>query len=160
MKKNNLLEPKAFSNYYDGNPRILMTKVGFKSTMTNNKNKEIVCDGIWDTGATSTAISSEIVKQCKLIPIGKATVHTAGGQVSQNVYLVDVTLPNNVTIKSLRVTEIPAINGANALIGMDIMSLGDMALTHKNNKTIFTFKIPASEEIDFTQSIQEETIKE
>lgn len=43
---------------------------------------------------------------------------------------------------------------------MDIMSLGDMALSHKNNKTVFTFKISASEEIDFTKNTQKEKVKE
>lgn len=40
-EKNNLLEPKAFSNYYDGNPRILMTKVGFKLPLLTTKTKKL-----------------------------------------------------------------------------------------------------------------------
>ncbi len=35
-----------------------------------------------------------------------------------------------------------------------------MALSHKNNKTVFTFKISASEEIDFTKNTQKEKVKE
>ena len=150
---------KAFSKRYNGIPSVLNVNISISSTMSKSNKRSLNCVGIWDTGATCSAISSDVVKQCGLVPIGKATVHTAGGQVSQNVYLVDIKLPNNVVVKSVKVTEIPQINGADALIGMDIMSLGDMALTHYNGKTIFTFRIPSVENIDFVKIIAEQNEK-
>lgn len=150
---------KAFSTRYDGIPAVLKIDISINSTIVDSNNKKFKCKGIWDTGATSSAISSEVAKRCGLVPISKAIVHTAGGVVSQNVYLVDIELPNDVVMKSVRVTEIPQINGADALIGMDIMSMGDMALTHHNKKTIFTFRFPSVEDIDFVEMIKIENEK-
>lgn len=44
--------------------------------------------------------------------------------------------------------------GIDMLIGMDIITLGDFALTHKNNGTVFSFQIPSTHEYDFVKQIQ------
>lgn len=41
------------------------------------------------------------------------------------------------------------LNGADMLIGMDIIGLGDFAITHKNMGTVFSFQIPSTHEYDF-----------
>jgi hypothetical protein len=38
------------------------------------------------------------------------------------------------------------------LIGMDIISRGDFALTHKEGKTVFSFRYPSLATIDFFAS--------
>lgn len=144
---------KAFTHTYNGIVPCIRTNVSFSSSFKVASSKKIEAIGLWDTGATSSAISSEIAKKCGLIPISKTEVATAGGIVSQNVYLVDIFLPNKVVIQSVRVTEIPCIQGADALIGMDVMSCGDLAITHDSNKTTFTFRIPSSDKIDFVETI-------
>ena len=40
------------------------------------------------------------------------------------------------------------------LIGMDIISQGDLAVTNKQGKTVFTFQIPASHKIDFKAELE------
>ena len=50
-------------------------------------------------------------------------------------------LPNNVRIKDLPVTE-SDLAVCDALIGMDVITLGDMGLTNLQN-TRFMFRIPA-----------------
>lgn len=40
------------------------------------------------------------------------------------------------------------------LIGMDIINLGDFALTHKNGGTVFSFQIPSTHEYDFVRQIE------
>ncbi len=42
--------------------------------------------------------------------------------------------------------------GMDILIGMDIITLGDFAITNYNNKTVFSFRFPSSEVIDFVKS--------
>ena len=37
------------------------------------------------------------------------------------------------------------------LIGMDVINAGDFAITNKDGKTVFSFRIPSMERIDFTQ---------
>lgn len=38
-------------------------------------------------------------------------------------------------------------------IGMDIISLGDFALSHKEGKTLFSFRIPSLAPIDFEEQL-------
>ncbi len=107
---------------------------------------------IWDTGATNTVISERVVKDCGLKPIGMAKVYQAGGATEDvNDYLVNIRLPNAVEVYNLRVTEGKLRGQANVLVGMDIINKGDFAVTNYNGKTVFSFRIPSTERIDFIQ---------
>jgi len=106
---------------------------------------------IWDTGATHTAITQKVVQDCNLQPTGMTTVHTAGGEANSPTYLVSIWLPNKICIPQLRVTE-ANIRGADVLIGMDIVSQGDLAISTKEGKTNLSFRMPSIECIDFVQN--------
>ena len=66
--------------------------------------------------------------------------------------LVNLLLPNKIGIPSLRVSE-GILKGFDVLIGMDIISLGDFAITHKNDGTVFSFQLPSTHEYDFVKQI-------
>lgn len=104
---------------------------------------------LWDTGATGTAITENVVRECSLLPIGMTEVHTASGIDLCNVYLVNIGLPNRVGYSSIRVTEAKIGQGIDMIIGMDIITTGDFAITNVDGKTIFSFRVPSSEIIDF-----------
>jgi hypothetical protein len=40
------------------------------------------------------------------------------------------------------------------LFGMDIIRLGDFAITHFNDSTKYTFQIPSTHDIDFSREIE------
>ncbi|MGD0780984.1 MAG: retroviral-like aspartic protease family protein [Dehalococcoidales bacterium] len=103
---------------------------------------------IWDTGATKTAISKKIVKQCRLKPTGMCKVKTAGGETDARTYFVSIYLPNKVCISQIRVNEVN-ITGADVLIGMDIITNGDFAITNHRGKTNMSFRMPSMECINF-----------
>lgn len=63
-------------------------------------------------------------------------------------------MPNNVRFVGTRVSE-NSIEGGDVLIGMDIITSGDLAITNHGDKTAFTFRTPSCEEIDFVAEIQE-----
>ena len=104
-------------------------------------------------GATNTAISSKVVERCGLIPTGKAISNTANGQCTVNTYLIDISLPNNVNINRVQATEFTAVEGADLLIGMDIMSLGDLAISNHEGKTYFSFRIPSIAHTDYVKQL-------
>ena len=108
---------------------------------------------IWDTGATNTAISERVVKQCNLVPIAKATSNTANGQRIVNVYLIDLYLPNNVIIGGVKATEFTAVEGSDLLIGMDVIGMGDLAISNFEGKTCFSFRVPSIACTDYVQQI-------
>lgn len=43
------------------------------------------------------------------------------------------------------------LNGFDVLIGMDIITLGDCSITNVNGKTVFSFRIPSTETVDYVQ---------
>lgn len=153
------MESRSFTVKCKGIARVLLTPIIVSSTFKNNK-KQTQINAIWDTGATASVISPKMVQECGLIPIGKDKVHTAGGIVTQNVYLIDIGLPNGILIESVRVTEAQEIAGADALVGMDIISLGDFAISNFNGETIFTFRMPSEGIVDFVDDSNKKAIKD
>ena len=104
--------------------------------------------GVWDTGATNSVITKKIVDEMDFKPIGMVEVYHAGGKSLANKYLVNIILPNNVVIPTLTVTE-GILRDMDLLIGMDVIALGDFAVTNKNGKTTMSFRVPSCAEIDF-----------
>lgn len=116
--------------------------------------ESVTIQAIWDTGATGSVITADVAAALSLAPISQTKVHTASGEDICNVYLVNITLPNGVTVEGVRVTE-GKITGAQALIGMDIIAIGDFAITHPDGKTQVTFRIPSIADIDFVREANE-----
>lgn len=110
---------------------------------------------LWDTGASITCISTNVVNKLSLTPSGRQTIQTPGGQKIVNTYLVDVSLPNGVTFSDVPVcdSEIGS-QGLDVLIGMDLISLGDFSITQQGGKTMFSFCIPSRKSIDFVAQIK------
>jgi len=104
--------------------------------------------GIWDTGATNSVISQKVVDECNLKPIGMTMVQSATDQRARETFLVSIFLPNKVVVPSVRVTK-GLLADCDVLIGMDIISGGDFAITHYDGKTTFSFRLPSMEQIDF-----------
>ena len=105
---------------------------------------------IWDTGATGTVINQKVINECGLKPIGIAEVSTANDKRLSSVYFVSIFLPNRVFFPQLRVTE-GTISEADVLIGMDIITRGDFAVTNSDGRTTFSYRWPSTERIDFVE---------
>lgn len=107
---------------------------------------------IWDTGATNSVINAKVVQALGLKPSGKVEVHTAGGNHIQNTYFVNIRLPNSAGFPLVRVTEANLEGRQDVLIGMDIIGMGDFAITNHQGKTCMTFRVPSITTLDFTGS--------
>ncbi len=163
----------AFTTRYAGLARVLNNTVGVSLPVLPEEGKIPKFQvknylAIWDTGATHSAITKRVVNDLVLKPTGVRETRHAGGKSLNNTYLVNITLPDNVIIGNVRVTEVELIPDDNAsddqqpqlLIGMDIIGLGDFAVTNANGKTTFSFRMPSIEEIDFIPAIQESNVME
>lgn len=104
----------------------------------------------WDTGATNTCISEETALKYKLKPISIAQSRTPSGMLTAPVYLIDIILNNELRFKDWKVigSKIGS-QGIDVLIGMDIISKGDFAVSNYNGKTQFSFRIPSQEDVDY-----------
>lgn len=106
-----------------------------------------------DTGATDSGITKKVAEECGLIATDKAMVQFPSGMQECDVYLVDIYLPENVLISRVRASEIEPQESLeneplDVLIGMDILSQGDFAMSNFQNRTMFAFRYPSMADID------------
>lgn len=113
-------------------------------------------DAVWDTGATMSSVSPEVIKQCGLIPHAMAMMHTANGTMSVPVYKINIVLRDVVEFCEINVTESKLSPPTNVLIGMDIIGQGDFAVTNREGQTYFSYRYPSVTRIDFVQEHADE----
>ena len=145
---------RAFTVRHDALSRVLRTrgvKIGNNRALAVDQPTIRDYSAIWDTGATHTCITTKVVAECGLIPTSVAEVTGIHGTQRTYGYLIDVYLPNQVVVRGVEAVESPALAGEldDVLIGMDIINLGDLAVSNFQGKTTFTFRIPSLEEFDF-----------
>ena len=106
-----------------------------------DKNR-FIC--IWDTGASVSCITSNIVERYNLTSIGKSDFFTGGHCESRStdIYSIDLMFRNDFVFNNLRVLKIEKHDVFDIIIGMDIISKGDFAISN-NNGTSFSFRIPS-----------------
>ena len=117
-------------------------------------NNGVVARALWDTGATGTCISKDVVEKLQLIPTGKKNIKTPSGSSIVNTFLVSIILPNNVIVPNIEVcdSEIGDQN-VDVLVGMNIITMGDLAISNYNNQTVFTFRVPSRKRTDYAMEL-------
>ena len=97
--------------------------------------------GLWDTGTSTTVITPEIAAKLHLQPKGSMNVNGLGGAQQAWRTVCYFRFPNGKFFGPLVVAvhELPSVD---VLIGMDIISIGKLAIERKpDNGTLFTFDI-------------------
>ena len=151
---------KAFTTSYTGKLNVLhnevhITKAFNPSSIPKPINPQELAakeyTAIWDTGATNTIITQKVVNDLGLKPIGVTQLYTTNDKKDAPLYLVAIFLPNLIYISELMVAEATVTGDAEILVGMDIINSGDFAVTNKDGETVFSFRVPSLERIDFTK---------
>jgi len=120
----------------------------------SNEEKSVKIDALWDTGATHSVLSPKIAQDLVLSPVDNLYVGGINTEISSDVVIVTITLPNGMTLPDRRfyVCNIP---GVEVIIGMDIISMGDFNISNANGKTLFSFIIPPyKNKISYTKLIE------
>jgi len=142
----------AFDAEYSGIPKELTTAAKIFPFPANHKTEGIVTDVIWDTGATHSSLSPKIVQALGLKTIDTVIVHGINDRTKvSDVVIASISLSDSISLtgKRFSVNEIP---GADVLIGMDIIMLGDFAISNGEGKTRFSFVLPPfKNKISFTE---------
>jgi len=140
----------AFDAEYGGVPNELKTEAMiFPSSSRDTRG--IKTSILWDTGATHSCLSPKIVKDLGLKPIDTIIVHGVNSSKVADVVIASIGLANGLFLAGRRfsVSEIP---GTDILIGMDIIMMGDFAISNGGGKTRFSFVIPPFEnKVSFTE---------
>jgi len=142
----------AFDAEYSGILRELVTVADIFPYPTFHDTKGIRTNILWDTGATYSSLSPKIVQSLGLRAIDTIVVHGVNNATKiADVVIASITLSDSISLagKRFSVIEIP---GADVLIGMDIIMLGDFAISNGEGKTQFSFVIPPfKNKIAFTE---------
>lgn len=135
----------SFTILYSG----IVNKITTDTTIVNGTNN-LTVKALWDTGANCCCISEDLVKLLNLIPVGKVSFYTPSGTGFAYTYLVDIILPNNMKIKNIKMCGSKiGLQNLDLLIGTDIISKGDFAISNYKKNTSFSFRMPSKEIIDF-----------
>lgn len=148
------LQPISFTLSVDRKVGVLKTPINIYTTKEFNKNFKSVKNSymaLWDTGSNMTVISENLAREMNLEPVGEMYANTAGGNFKFNKYVISVSLPNRLNIENIAIAGGNLNKDIDILIGMDLITLGDFAITNYNNKTVFSFRFPSSEIIDFVK---------
>jgi len=135
----------AITYRFNGSARKITTPISV--SMPNGNSLEFTA--VWDTGATSSIITTDVAKRLNLCSEGSIVVNGVTGSRSVDTYLVTFTLPNGF-IKDIFTASCSEAIGCDVLIGMDIISIVDFTITRGSHGTTFSFKTPQGDEIDFS----------
>ena len=139
-----------------------MTPVNLVNPELVDRSKPILEQGlnigtyraVWDTGAMRTVLSERVVDELRLTVTGYERLASVGAVRDATEHFVDIYLPNR-----LGVIDTPILKGdlpgkTDVLIGMDIITLGDFAVTNFGDKTVMSFRFPSVRTIDFVKEDQ------
>ena len=158
-------EFSAFTQKYSGPTNRIVTDVDVfpafdPKSPPEGWPKPFRARGLWDTGATASCISPEVATNLKLASVGISNVNHAGGVGTSSKYLVNFFLPNSVGVAGVLVHEFAAVPGDfGVIIGMDIISRGDFAVTHEDGKGCVSFRMPSCGQIDFVEEANRARMK-
>lgn len=127
------------------------------------EDKTEVIKGLWDTGASHSAICKSIAEKLELKPKGAFQISTAGGVIDSHQYKISLGLPNKFLVKDVLVGGIDLQKqDIKMLVGMDIIMLGNFAISHtKEGKMFFSFCMPPfGEHIDYVKRIEDKKVAE
>ena len=109
-------------------------------------------NALWDTGAMLSVISPEVVTKLKLDIVDNIRIAGINGESLAEVAIISILFPNGAIIKDIRVAICNMTPGNEMIIGMDVITQMDIAITNGGGQTQFSYIIPPLENrIDFSK---------
>jgi hypothetical protein len=155
----------AFSNQKEGIVPSIHTSAGV--TLANDltdidfsEQKGVTwVNALWDTGAMCSCISKRCAKLLGLEVINITHMATASHIVEAPVYMVHLYLPNFPVFTYLEMLEFQdTSDNCDIIIGMDIITQGDLAISNFGGNTFFSFRIPSIQIIDFEGDLRKKML--
>jgi hypothetical protein len=143
-------EHLTLSYYYTQKQNKIITPV-YLHTVPFNSLLSLSTDALWDTGASMSAITPEIKDKLKVTPVDKKTITGIHSTQVVDVVFITLELPNSVIKKNIKAAVCNITSKVGMIIGMDIISLGDFALSNGDDQTLLSFAVPPfKKKIDFS----------
>lgn len=108
---------------------------------TSIDSKSVICKALIDTGAMHTCISSRISNYLSLIPTGTMRITAANNHTDVvNTHVVNLTIGGEIRFEMMKLPRL-SMSGEDIIIGMDVLSKGNMVLSNDETGTIFMFEV-------------------
>lgn len=121
-------------------PDKIITECTVRPTESTEPGMEV--SALWDTGADRSMISKDLAETMKLVPYRYINSYSTNGVAKKPIYQIAIMLPNGAGLPKLPVVE-GDFDGHDIIIGMDIITLHDFALTHnQQGELIFSIVFP------------------
>jgi hypothetical protein len=136
-------------------------KINFNVSVINPANRlEIDVRGRLDTGCNVTCLSERLIRTLALAPRERSWSVTSAGERSTLIYYATIVLPNSIVFPVMDVADfvqvkrdtsrtIKPVDDFDVLIGMDIITAGDLAISDDAGNTVVSFRRPHGGCIDF-----------
>lgn len=113
--------------------------------------EEFVIGAIWDTGATTSAISKGVIDFLGLQPTGKKErLSSANGTYESDTYFIDLYLSEDLVFKNMLVNEMPKDSRLCAIVGLDIILQSDFFIESEKDSFVVKFRYPAKGSKEFS----------
>lgn len=101
----------------------------------------VICKALIDTGAMLTCISTRIANHMKMIPSGTMRVTAANGHTDiVNTHIINLTMGGDIRFPLVKVPRLH-MEDEDMIIGMDILSQGDLLISNTEGTTTFVFQV-------------------
>lgn len=117
----------------------IKTPVHVQNTQTGGT---VLCDAIWDTGATGSMISETVARKLQLHPIGSTTIAGVHGVSDAKTYTINICFDNGVVLRNIKVSEASNTGGFGLLVGMDVIGRGILHVDGTDEPLTVRFEIP------------------
>ena len=135
---------RSFTYTYNGISKYIVTDIEIG---INGKTEKM--EALWDTGATITFINENIINKYNLQSIGDGFTDTLSeDKVPTKKYRINLILSNNIEFPNIEVA-CRDTRTCDIIIGMDIISQGDFAISNFNGKTKMVFRMPSMGEFGY-----------
>jgi predicted aspartyl protease len=129
----------------------ILTPIELFSDVSNELNG-YTTNALWDTGAMLSVISPEVVAKLNLDIVDTVIIAGINGESIENVAITSIRFPNGAIIEDVRVAICKMTPGNEMIIGMDVITQMDFAITNGYGQTQFSFALPPfADKIDFSK---------
>jgi hypothetical protein len=143
----------ALTLVFDGIVEAIYSSIAIKSAVEEEDSSDIDliwAKALWDTGATHTCISDRLATRLKLEVVDIVNIATANGIISVPTFFAHLKFPNNLQFSDWELSQFQFTNDdCDLIIGMDIITQGDFSITNVEGKTMFSFRVPTQQSIDY-----------
>jgi len=131
---------RSFTVEYEGRVQRLAVQVDICGSFHGAERYRT--DAVWDTGSAVSCISETLARKIRLQPVDDKIVITASGKVKAMCYIADIHLPGDIVIEGMKIEGFPpGQHDVDFLIGMDIITRGELRIRGWGGKTEVEFRM-------------------